>query len=278
MAVDRRFLDVGMTILGIVNEPAANPSAGDQYIVGTSGTGAFAGIAANSVARYNGTQWSFSVPRAGSMEALNASAGTIIRYNGSEWETVADFNSFIAPVLDIVPAGNELPETCAEGQVFLNTSDNKIYTATGEDTWGDGVDLDSGDRYASSEDMMIYESNGTSVSAFEIRDGGLFLNRGDGCIYVYDDGAMEFKRNGADVTVTETHTLTAAEVSGKSFSLNSAVATGREGQVILFVGGVSQVAGVDFTASGRTISWNNKGLDDVGLVAGDVFVIHYIKA
>ena len=78
MAVDRRFLDVGMTVLGIANAPGANPSAGDQYIVGSSGTGAFAGVAANSIARYDGTNWKFSAPRAGSMEALDASAGTII--------------------------------------------------------------------------------------------------------------------------------------------------------------------------------------------------------
>ena len=278
MSVDRRFLDVGMTVLGIVNEPAANPSAGDQYIVGAAGTGAFDGAAANSVARYDGTQWKFSTPRAGTMEALDASAGTIIRYDGSSWVTVADFNSFIAPVLDIIPIGDELPEECAEGKVFLNASDNKLYTAEGENDWGDGVALSAGARYASTEDFCVYESNGTEVTASDIKDGGLFLNKGDGCIYVYDEAAHEFKRNGADVTVTETHTLTAEEVTLKAFSLNSEVAAGREGQVILFVGGVSQVAGVDFTASGSTISWDSKGLDAVGLVAGDVFVIHYIKA
>lgn len=278
MAVDRRFLDVGMTILGIVNTPGANPSAGDQYIVGASGTGAFAGIAENSVARYDGTNWKFSVPRAGSMEALDASAGTIIRYNGSEWEVVADFNSFIAPVLDLVKTGEELPETCAEGEVFLNTDDNKLYTATAANTWDAGVSLSNGDRYASNVDFKVYESDGTNLIASEVHDGGLFLNKADGCIYVFDDDAGAFKRNGADVTVTEMHTLTAGEVTAKEFDLAGEVATGREGQVILFVGGVSQVAGIDFTASGNTISWDNKCLDDVGLVAGDVFVVHYIKA
>ena len=278
MSVDRRFLDVGMTVLGIANTPGATPSAGDQYIVGAAGTGAFAGIAPNSVARFDGSAWKFSAPRAGSMEALDASAGTIIRYNGTAWETVADFNSFIAPVIDIVATGDELPETCAEGEVFLNTSDNKLYTAEAEDTWDSGTALSNGARYASSTDFNAYESDGTNLIGADIKDGGLFLNKGDGCIYVYDEDVSEFKRNGADVTVTEMHTLTASEVTLKAFSLNSAIAAGREGQVILFVGGVSQVAGVDFTASGNTISWDAKGLDDVGLVAGDVFVVHYIKA
>ena len=278
MSVDRRFLDVGMTILGVVNTPSETPSAGDQYIVGAAGTGAFEGVAANSVARYDGTQWKFSAPRAGSMEALDASAGTIIRYNGTAWETVADFNSFIAPVLDIIPTGDELPEECAAGEVFLNTSDNKLYNAEAENTWDSGTALTSGARYASTVDFMVHESDGTNIISSNVKDGGLFLNKGDGCIYVYDETTHEFKRNGADVTLTEMHNLTAEEVTLKAFRLNSEVATGREGQVILFVGGVSQVAGVDFSASGRTISWDAKGLDAVGLVAGDVFVVHYIKA
>ena len=278
MSVDRRFLDVGMTVLGIANTPSNTPSAGDQYIVGSAGTGAFEGIAVNSVARFDGTQWKFSAPRAGSMEALDASAGTIIRYNGTAWETVADFNSFIAPVIDLVATGDELPAECAQGAVFLNTNDNKLYTAEAEDTWDGGTALTSGDRYASTTDFNAYESDGTNLIGADIKDGGLFLNKADGCIYVYDEDAHEFKRNGADVTVTEMHTLTAGEVSAKEFSLNSEIAAGREGQVILFVGGVSQIAGTDFTASGSTISWDAKGLDDVGLVAGDVFVVHYIKA
>lgn len=278
MAVDRRFLDVGMTVLGIANTPSGTPAAGDQYIVGNAGTGAFEGVAANSVARYDGTKWTFSAPRAGTMEALDALAGTIIRYDGSAWVTVADFNSFIAPVIDLVATDDELPSTCAEGAILLNTSDNKLYTATAEDTWDAGVALSNGDRYASTSDFRVYESDWTNLIGAEIHDGGLFLNKADGCIYVYDAASGEYKRNGADVTVTETHTLTAGEATGKSFNLNSAVAAGREGHVILFVGGVAQVAGTDFTASGNTISWNAKGLDEVGLRAGDVFVVHYIKA
>ncbi len=278
MAIDRRFLDVGITILGIVNAPADNPTEGDQYIVGSASTGAFAGVAANSVARYDGSKWNFSVPRAGTMEALDASAGTILRYNGSAWEIVADFNSFIAPVNNIIASGTTLPASCSEGDTFLNTSDNKIYTATAADTWNDGVALSNGARYASSTDFNVYESNGEEFTASDIKDGGLFLNKFDGCIYVYDKIAGEFKRNGADVTVTEIHSLTAYDVVAKSFSLSSSIAVGRENQVILSVGGVAQVAGVDFTASGNLISWNAKALEAIGLVEGDTFVVHYIKA
>ena len=278
MAIERRFLDVSLTILGILNQPAENPSAGDQYIVGANGTGAFEGIAPNSVARFDGTQWKFSAPRAGTIEALDASAGTILRFNGSSWNVVADFNSFIAPVLDIVNSGNELPATCSENQVFLNIDDNKLYTATDVNTWNSGVALTDGTRYASATDFKVYESNGSVVTPAEIKDGGLFLNKADGCIYVYDEAAHEFKRNGADVTVTEIHHLTAAEVSAKSFSLSNSIASGRENQVMLSVGGVAQIVGIDFSASGNSISWNNKGLDSLGLAAGDTFIVHYVKA
>ena len=274
--LDRRFFEVSLTVLGVANEPEENPSNGDQYIVGSSATGAFEGATENYIARYNGTSWVFRAP--GSFEVLNSATNKILKFNGSGCEVVADFNSFIVPVLDIVPTGDELPATCSEGEVFLNTSDNKLYTATGEDTWNGGVSLSDGARYASSEDFKIYQSDGTDVAGLAVVDGGIFLNKGDGNIYIYDATAGAFRRNGADVTVTERHTLNAAEVSAKSFSLSHPVATGREAQVMLSIGGVAQLAGTDFSVSGSTVSWNGLGLDNIGLVEGDVFVVHYVKA
>ena len=73
------------------------------------------------------------------------------------------------------------------------------------------------------------------------------------------------------------HTLTAQEVTAKSFSLAHSVASGQENNILLFVSGVAQIAGVDFSASGNSISWNNKALDDIDLAAGDSFLIQYIK-
>ena len=74
------------------------------------------------------------------------------------------------------------------------------------------------------------------------------------------------------------HSLTAAEVTAKSFTLTNSIKSGEESNVLLFVSGVAQAAGTDFTASGSSISWNSKGLDSIGLIAGDTFIVHYVKA
>ena len=278
MSIDRRFLDISLTVQGIANTPAENPAAGDQYIVGAEGSGAFAEALPNSIARFDGENWKFSAPRAGFMEALDASNDTILRYDGTDWVVVAEFNSLIAPVLDILQSGSTLPATCAAGETFLNTADNKLYSAESEDVWDSGTSITANSRYASATDFKIYESDGENLVGSDISDGGMFLNKSDNCIYVYDAAAHAFKRNGADVSVTEIHTLTAEELTAKSFHLNNSIAAGREGQVVVFIGGVSQVVGIDFTASTNTISWTGKVLDTVGLVAGDVFVVQYIKA
>ena len=75
--------------------------------------------------------------------------------------------------------------------------------------------------------------------------------------------------------VTEKHTLTAKEVEQKYFELEHSVVSGHESEVLLFVGGVVQVSDVDFVANGTRISWSEKGLDEIGLIAGDICVVQY---
>ena len=77
--------------------------------------------------------------------------------------------------------------------------------------------------------------------------------------------------------VTETHVLTSAEATSKGFTLSHAVAAGKELNVLLAVCGLIQIAGTDYTASGSSISWNGKGLDNASLRAGDTFVVRYSK-
>ena len=79
-------------------------------------------------------------------------------------------------------------------------------------------------------------------------------------------------------TVTEKHVLTAEEATNKSFTLSNAIMSGKESDVILSVCGVMQIAGEDFTASGNTISWDNKTLADIGIQVDDIFLVQYIKA
>ena len=279
---DRRFFDVSLIVQGIANEPTANPAVGTQYIVGSDPAGAFAKANANYIARYNGTTWKFNIPKVGGLELLNAETGEILGYNGSAWavKTVLSGADSIMPVLAIVQTGTTLPATATIGDKFLNTDDNKLYTATAADTWDSGTAIVNGSRYASSTDFKIYESNGSVVTGANISDGRIFLNKEDSCVYVYNSTTATFSKLGSQTaeTVVEYHTLTAEEATAKSFTLENSVATGKEASVMLSVCGIMQNAGTDYTVSGNSISWINKALNNIGLMAGDTFVIHYIKA
>lgn len=278
--LDRRFLSVNITVAGIANQPAENPTAGTQYIVGASPTGAFEGATANSIARYDGTAWKFTAPKADGLEAVNIETGQILRYNGSAWVAVLTFGTeVIAPVLAIVPTGATLPATAATGDSFLNTADAKLYTATAADTWDTGTLTANGSRYASSTDYKVYQSDGTALTATGIPNGDMFLNKEDNTVYAYDASIPTFAKVGeAPKNFTETHVLTAEEVTAKGFTLSHSIATGQESNILLFVSGVAQSAGVDFTASGDSISWDGKDLDAIGLFQGDKFIVHYVMA
>ena len=277
--LDRRFLNISLTVQGVANEPTDNPSVGTQFIVGTVPAGAFTNVVPNSIARFNGETWNFIAPKAGDLEVLNAETGEVLRFNGTAWTVIAAFYVPIAPVLAIVPSGDTLPASASAGDSFLKTDDAKLYTATAADTWDSGTLTDNGSRYASSSDFKIYQSDGSSLSATSILNGDLFLNKEDGSAYVYDASVQAFvKIGGSAEVVTEVHSLTAEEAAAKTFSLLHSIAIGKENSSLVFVSGVAQAFGLDFSASGNSISWDNKALDDIGLEAGDLFIIHYIKA
>ena len=281
--LDRRFLSVSLIIQAIANEPAANPANGSQYIVGSNPAGAFAGASPNSIALFDGTAWKFTTPKIGEPEVLNSDTGDILSWNGTAWDAVLTINrsSNTAPVLAVVPTGSTLPASASAGDSFFKTDNAKLYTATAADTWDSGTATTNGSRYASSTDHKIYTSDGSATTSENVSDGGFFLNKEDNCLYVYN--GLTFVKiggnSGAAVsTATDFHTLTAAEATAKSFTLNNTVKHGEEANVLLFVSGVAQAAGTDFIVSGNSISWNNKGLDSIGIIAGDNFIIHYVKA
>ena len=278
--LDRRFLNISLSVQSIANQPYANPSAGIQYIVGSNPAGAFAGASANSIAQYDGSKWTFFTPKVGELEVLNLDTGEVLSFNGTAWTAIFSLYEPVAPVLAIVPTGSTLPASASAGDSFLNTADAKLYTATAADTWDSGTLAANGSRYASFSDHKIYQSNGSVLSAISIIDGDMFLNKEDGAVYAYDATASAFiKVNGYPVEfVTEAHILTAGEVTAKNFTLTNSVASGKENNTLLFVSGVAQAVGTDFTVSGNTISWDNKELDTIGLLEGDVFIAHYVKA
>lgn len=274
--LDRRLFDANLTVWGIVNEPAANPSVGTQYIVASDPAGAFAEATENSIARYDGSEWKFYAPKVGSLEVLNADTGEILQFNGTAWSSVANTRGSVAPVNNIVATGTTLPATAAEGDLFLKTDDAKLYTATAENTWNTGVTVASGHRYASKTDFKIYQSDGIGVKAMSLPVGEMFLNEADEYAYTYN--GTEFVKVGVpDEVIIEAHVLTAAEATAKSFNLSNSVKAGTENNVMLSACGLAMTADVDFAISDSTVSWTGKGLDNIGLMAGDRFVVHYIK-
>ncbi len=279
--LDRRFLNISLCVQGIVNTPPANTSDGSQFIVGSNPTGAFSGATANSIARYNGSAWSFSTPKAGELEVINSDNGNILGFNGTAWVTISTPYKPIPPVLAILPTGSTLPASAAAGEAFLNTSDAKLYTATAANTWDVGASTSNGDRYASSSDHNIYYNDGNNLISISIFDGDLFLNKEENYVYIYDATNSAFVKvmgspSQSSNYITESHTLTATEVTNQVFSLAHSIKSGEECNTLLFVSGIAQTAGIDFTASGNSISWNNYGLADLHLLAGDNFIIHYV--
>ena len=181
-----------------------------------------------------------------------------------------------------------------EGYTF--TLFDRVYSYSASGGWTMST-LSEGDRFLALnfQDTLqprIYEyidSYGDSfASAFSydsLFNGNIFLNKADGALYFYN-GSTVVKLSGSSSGssgtslqyLTEVHTLTAQEISNNAFSLLNFIASGQESNILCFVDGVAQAAGTDFSASGNSITWNNKGLADVGLVAGDVFILHYVKA
>ena len=281
--IDRRFLDISMSVLGVVDEPPASPAPvkGTQWIVGDEPKGEFASATAGSLARYDGNKWKFMKPAIGQMELLNIATGKIVAWDGADWAVKAslDDGNFEPPVRRFVDgAGATLPVSGAEGESFLNTANATLYISDDSGEFqAEASSYAAGTRIACDGDHKIYTVNAENkADAHEPTDGVLFFCWEDQTIWCYDKTNSAFvKVSVSERPVTESHTLTANEATAKSFNLTNNVALGMEDEVLLFVCGVPQVAGVDFAVSGKAVSWVDKALKDMDLVEGDVFIVTY---
>lgn len=310
-AINRRFLDVSLTVQGVVNELPAGlePKNGMQYIVGANPVQGWTGATANAIARYDAyaKAWKFTKPALGQIEVLNKATNQILAWDGEAWSTVADLNGSGGAagegiekfVKAMVYSGTTLPTSVEKGAKFLNTEDGKLYTATNNDEWNAGVALVDGDRYVSYTDKKIYEMKGTELTGAKPADGVIFLSLGDNIVFGYDAtrdvlvcvpggdiGAIKpdeplpptppIPKPAVEITYTENHTLTVEEAAAKSFNLSRDVVSGREANVLLIVCGMPQVAVADYTVSGKVVSWTDgQGLGQIGMEAGDVFTVTY---
>ena len=132
---------------------------------------------------------------------FNKANDTLYLYNGTDFVAVNSCgDKIISPVLDIVGTGTSLPDTAAVGDKFLLTHDATINEASSVNNWDTDEDTNAGDRYASSTDHKIYTSDGNgNVTATDIPDGGMFLNKLNNCIYVYDAKSSAFRNTDTSV-------------------------------------------------------------------------------
>ncbi len=208
-------------------------------------------------------------------------------------ETDNTLYSPLPPVTDIVEGyyltETEAPAATAAGIKIL-WGKGKIDTSTKAMTeatqWSNGsyranTNAPQGDIYVSKSDHKVYISQGTSyyfAQGRELRNGEMFLNKADNYIYLYDAASNNFIRiNDPNdrIPQTETHTVTANEVTAKNFTLSNSVATGQETNILCFVNGLAQAAGVAFAVSDNVLSWQNMTLDGT-ITEGDIVIVQYI--
>lgn len=86
MNYNLRSLDalVQAFVLGILAAPPGSPSAGDSYIVGSGGTGAFSGQD-DKIARYDGSAWEF-YPSKNGWRVFNQADNAYYRHVGGTWQ------------------------------------------------------------------------------------------------------------------------------------------------------------------------------------------------
>lgn len=305
--IDSRFLDFSFIVKGIRDEPPTSPKHNDQYIVGYYPTGDFAGRD-NNIARYdNDKGWVFIHPQ-DCTGVYDICANEIWYWNGI-WKKALGKN-LIRYASNVMHERNDTPTTLednnGEYRYFDNTTNEVFYYQAGD--WVK-------DNYTIGESILVVDGtyfyqrycNGETFekerNCDRLDDGGIFvvenlkLEYNNGSIKItteYDTTFIYlFLTSQAFIRIypsdtsntasagkefyTETHTLTAQEVSDKSFTLSYSVESGEETNILCSVLGVIQPASVAFEVSGDTLSWYNKTLDGL-LNSGDVFVVHYVKA
>lgn len=221
----------------------------------------------------------------------------IFSVSGNSKSFVRSTSAFCPPILDILHIGFSLPESPDNDNdkyIQLVSNGPSVYfnSPDGSGGWNSEEINDNNlyGRYASLDNFKIYyffpvphDKPGFLLSDIPI--GVPFLNNADNSLYIFDGTA--FIKSGSNSSsdspftslniATEAHSLSAAEVTAKGFSLAHNIANGQEGNTLLFVSGIAQTVGVDFSASGNSISWDNKALDSIPLAAGDDFLIQYVK-
>ena len=248
---------------------------------------------------------------------LNHADGLLYTFDASTKTVSRQPSVFIQPVENILPSyksltDSDIPEPTSEDQKFFTISGEvasvmklthpdsgaEVLAWPGFDDSEYWVAMEPGKRYASLTDHKIYYIvKPTYDAAYTVSetlpDYAIFLNKADGCLYVYDTPNSTFIKvaggsgSGAATSSvlvkTEVHTLTEDEATEKCFELSKAIATDQNDNVLVFISGVAQAVGVDFYVDTddddnyKFIAWDKAQykLYNLGLHAGDLFIVQY---
>lgn len=97
-------------------------------------------------------------------EAQKGVANGVATLDAAGLVPASQLPSYVDDVIELKAVAATAPAQCVEGDIYYNTADNKLYTATGENTWGTtGVAPETGKIYVNIEDNMSYRYSGTAL-------------------------------------------------------------------------------------------------------------------
>ena len=109
--------------------------------------------------------------------------------------------SYVDDIIELLTMSTTAPATCAKGDWYFNTSDNKLYKATAANTWGvTAYNPEKGKIYFSKADEKYYRWGGSAmrevlsseVSGIKVGSSGSTLTPVNGVVTIpaYEEGAQ----------------------------------------------------------------------------------------
>ena len=274
-------------VLAVAATPTSSNES-DRFIVGATPSGDFAEGPVNSIAtRYSGAWW-FEVCSAGDA-VIDLGTGNLLAYSGAAWVDKgqiigggggADLSlmKWRDPVGALVDA---LPATCTTGDRVILSTDKKIYTATGANTWGTGVMPENSWALVCGATDKIYVYDADSGAWVVIGDGGTVPDAtaaSKGVVSVPSGSGLAVTAGAVSLVrheFRESVTLTAGDISSKGITLSKVPTAGQEAATrVNVIGGLYAPYGTDYVVTGTSLSWNALGLDGL-LQAGDTIDVSY---
>lgn len=302
--LDRRFLDVNLTIEAITSTPPEDPNEGDQYIIGDeAGTGAFADATSGAIARYENGVWTFTSPDTDSFEVLNRSTGEILKCaldtssipNRKVWKVVGTLGGkteslYIVEYISQDSSQQTFSDSPSIGAIALDANLNYMFRCTTEGEWGESETPPDG-VYAAPFRWQANAwqqgatwarvSNGTVEIIPTPPVGTIFLERNTWKLQAVSTSG--FVRPITGGMITQKYTLTANQITSKTIDLTMPddgtapfLWLDRAKDALVFLKGLLQEYGEDYTINdqGFSLAWAGRGWDG-HIQAGDKITVVY---